>query len=136
VLVDGGDVLLLDGVIGFPHGGSLLSKRVCSPILCESGLRTAAQPPTECRTLSVKPDVVTSSGQRADAHGHKLGPSGKPQVNKVQHATKKEAKDAARAEGQAAPVRHPSPKKGKPHFHATDKKGKKKPASTHHEYPD
>jgi RHS repeat-associated protein len=84
----------------------------------------------------VKPDVVTSSGQRADAHGHKLGPSGKPQINKVQHPTKKEAKDAARAEGQAAPVKHPSPKKGKPHFHATDKKGKKKPASTHHEYPD
>jgi hypothetical protein len=38
--------------IGFFHGGSLLSKGICSPILNELGLRTAAQPPTECRTLS------------------------------------------------------------------------------------
>jgi hypothetical protein len=47
-----GDALLRDAVIGSFHGGSLLSKRIRSPILCESGLRTAAQPVTEYRTPS------------------------------------------------------------------------------------
>jgi hypothetical protein len=42
----------MDRVIGFLHGGSLLFQRIHSPILSESGLRTAAQPPTECWTPS------------------------------------------------------------------------------------
>jgi hypothetical protein len=40
-------IILVDGVIGFLHGASLLYQRIRSPILNESGLRTAAQPPTE-----------------------------------------------------------------------------------------
>jgi hypothetical protein len=45
-------IILVDGVIGFLHGGSLLYQRIRSPILNESGLRTAAQPPTETRAPS------------------------------------------------------------------------------------
>ena len=54
-------------------------------------------------------------------------------VHQADHPT---VKDAPRAEGRPAPIKHPSPKEGKPHFHATDKKGKKIPGSTHHNYPD
>lgn len=75
----------------------------------------------------------TSNGQKTDIHGNKLGGSGKPQVHKVKHNTKKSAKDAARAEGNGAPVNHPSPTEGNRHYHPT-KDGEKIPASTHHEY--
>jgi len=84
---------------------------------------------------SNKPASQTSSGRATDQHGNKLGPSGKPQVNTVQHSTQKAAKDAARNEGKGAPVKHTNPKKGGDHYHATDKNGEKKPNSTHHEYP-
>jgi RHS repeat-associated protein len=78
---------------------------------------------------------TTASGQATDAHGNKIGPSGKPQVNQVNHSTEKAAKDAARAEGKGAPVKHPSPTKEKPHYHPTDRKGEKIPCSTHHNCP-
>ena len=77
----------------------------------------------------------TAGGRATDEHGNALGPSGKPQVNEVNHATRKAAKDAARQEGMGAPVKHPSPSKGEPHFHPTGKDGEKLPASTHHNYP-
>jgi hypothetical protein len=78
---------------------------------------------------------VTAGGQATDKYGNKLGPSGKPQVNQVDHPNVKSAKDAARASGKGAPIKHPSPKKGEPHFHPTDVKGDKIPCSTHHNCP-
>lgn len=78
----------------------------------------------------------TASGHPTDAHGNKLGPSGKPQVNTVNHSSMKGAKDAARAGGQGAPVKHTNPNKGGDHYHSTDRSGNKKPNSTHHEYPE
>ena len=42
----------VDRVIGSCHGGSLSLEGIRSPILCEAGLRTPAQPPTKCRTPS------------------------------------------------------------------------------------
>lgn len=89
----------------------------------------------ESNSNANKPDHQTSSGQATDQHGNKLGPSGKPQINKVKHSTQKSAKDAARSEGKGKPVKHPSPQKGNQHYHPTDKSGNKKPTSTHHEYP-
>ena len=80
------------------------------------------------------PPGRTASGHPTDQHGNKLGPSSKPQVNTVNHSTQKRAKDAARAEGKAAPVKHTNPQKGGNHYHPTDKKGNKVPNSTHHEY--
>ena len=77
----------------------------------------------------------TAGGRATDEHGNALGPSGKPQVNQVDHATRKAAKDAARQEGRGAPVNHPSPAKGEPHYHPTGTDGKKLPGSTHHNYP-
>jgi hypothetical protein len=85
-------------------------------------------------TTETKPASQTSSGRATDQHGNKLGPSGKTQVNTVQHSTQKAAKDAARNEGKKAPVKHTNPQKGGDHYHATDKNGEKKPNSTHHEY--
>jgi len=52
VLVDRGDALLRGGWDSSFHSGSFLSKKIRSPILCESGLTTIAQPLTECWTLS------------------------------------------------------------------------------------
>jgi RHS repeat-associated protein len=79
---------------------------------------------------------VTAGGQAANEHGEKLGPSGKPMVHDADMPSKKAAKDAARNAGQGTPVQHPSPRKGKPHFHPSDSDGKKKPGSTHYNYPD
>jgi RHS repeat-associated protein len=76
----------------------------------------------------------TAAGHPTDVHGNKLGPSGKPQINTVKHLSQKSAKDAARAEGKGAPVKHTNPKKGEDHYHPTDKDGNKIPNSTHHEY--
>ncbi len=78
----------------------------------------------------------TASGHPTDRYGNKLGQSGEPQVNTVKHSTEKAAKDAARNEGKTAPVKHPSPVKGDPHYHPTGTDGEKLPNSTNHEYPD
>jgi RHS repeat-associated protein len=85
--------------------------------------------------ISSKPASQTSSGRATDQNGNKLGPSGKPQVNTVQHSTQKAAKDAARNEGKGAPVKHTNPVKGEDHYHSTNNNGEKVPNSTHHEYP-
>lgn len=76
----------------------------------------------------------TASGGPTDEHGSELGPSGKPKIHIQRHSTLKGAKEAARQEGNGAPVKHPSPVKGRGHYHPT-KDGKKIPNSTHHEYP-
>lgn len=78
---------------------------------------------------------VTSSGQATEQHGNKLGPSGEPQVNTTKSNTREAARNKALNEGSGA-VEHRTPKQGDPHFHPTDNQGKKKPSSTHHEYPD
>ena len=78
---------------------------------------------------------VTSSGQATDEHGNKLGPSGDKQINTTRSNTREAARNRALNEGSGA-VEHSNPKEGNPHFHPTDNKGKKKPSSTHHEYPD
>jgi hypothetical protein len=39
------------------------------------------------------------------------------------------------AAGKGAPVQHPSPARGKPHFHPGDEDGNKIPGSPHHTYP-
>jgi RHS repeat-associated protein len=75
----------------------------------------------------------TAAGHPTDSYGNKLGPSGKPQVNNVNHPSQKAAKDAARQEGDGAPVKHPSPTKGGPHYHPT-RGGEKIPNSSHHNY--
>ena len=64
----------------------------------------------------------------------KLGPSGKPIIHKKRHSSRKKAKEAARREGAMKPVNHKNPKRGRKHYHGTDKHGKKKAGSTHHEY--
>lgn len=65
---------------------------------------------------------------------NKLGPSGKPKINKVKHSTMKQAKDAAQqnAGKSGTTIKHATPKKGKSHFHGKTKKGTKK--RTHHEF--
>ncbi|AEU36103.1 RHS repeat-associated core domain protein [Granulicella mallensis MP5ACTX8] len=78
---------------------------------------------------------ITAGGQATDQYGNKIGPSGKAQIDQVDHTGKKSARDAARRGGKGKPVQHPSPTKGKPHFHPTDSEGEKLPTSVHHNYP-
>ena len=78
---------------------------------------------------------VTAGGQATDEHGNKLGPSGKPQVNTTKSNTREAANNKA-LDGGSQSVEHSNPKKGNPHFHPADSEGNKKPASTHHEYPE
>ncbi|MGA2481491.1 MAG: RHS repeat-associated core domain-containing protein [Candidatus Acidiferrales bacterium] len=78
---------------------------------------------------------VTAGGQATDEHGNKLGPSGDKQINKTKNNTREAAKNRARNEGSGT-TEHRNPRRGNPHFHPTDNKGRQKPSSTHHEYPD
>jgi RHS repeat-associated protein len=66
-----------------------------------------------------------------------LGPSGRPKVHVVKHPTEKRAKDAARSQGQGAPAKDASPKKGDSHYHPTNPDGSRKKGkqNVHHEYP-
>lgn len=66
-----------------------------------------------------------------------LGPSGRPKVKVVKHATEKRAKDAARNAGQRQPAKDPRPRKGKPHYHPTNRDGSRKKGgqNIHHEFP-
>jgi RHS repeat-associated protein len=78
---------------------------------------------------------VTAGGQATDEHGNKIGPSGETQVNRTQSNTREGANNKALNEGSRS-VNHNNPKDGSaPHFHPADANGKKKPSSTHHEYP-
>ncbi len=77
---------------------------------------------------------VTAGGQATDEYGNKLGPSGDTQVNETQSKTREAARNRALKEGPGA-VEHATPKHGQPHFHPTRRNGKKKPCSTHHNYP-
>jgi RHS repeat-associated protein len=52
----------------------------------------------------------TSSGRSIDKYGNKIGPSGQLMVNRTTHNTLKGAKDAARASGNGAPVKHSTPR--------------------------
>lgn len=63
-----------------------------------------------------------------------LGPSGKFMRHAIKLSTLKRAKDAARNAGKGAPMHHPSPTRGNPHFHPVDARGRKIPG-THYEYP-
>lgn len=78
---------------------------------------------------------VTAGGRPTNEYGKPLGPSGKDQVDVVKCATRKGAKDAARQAGKGAPVNHPSPVEGGPHYHPTGSDGEKRPGSPHFEYP-
>ena len=50
-------------------------------------------------TMAMKADVVTSSGQKADEHGNKLGGSGKPQQHETNSNTREGANNKALSEG-------------------------------------
>jgi RHS repeat-associated protein len=78
---------------------------------------------------STTPVGQSSSGQKINAYGEKLGGNGKPQRHSKQHSTRKAAKDAARKEGKTAPEEHDG------HFHPTDANGEAQHNATHHEYP-
>lgn len=66
--------------------------------------------------------------------GNKLGPSGKPQVNKTYSNTRESAHNKALKKGSGA-VDHHNPKDGqRRHMHPTNPSGTKRPNSTHHEY--
>ncbi|MBP6668247.1 MAG: hypothetical protein KA180_02285 [Gemmatimonadales bacterium] len=77
----------------------------------------------------------TSSGRPINRHGQPLGPSGKPMVHNIDHPNRKAAKDAARNAGQGAPLHHPSPRVGDPHYHPVDGDGEKIRDGTHYNYP-
>lgn len=67
---------------------------------------------------------------------NQLGPSGKPKIHVQKHSSLKKAKDAARerAGKGGTTVKHPTPKKGKRHFHGQKQDGTK--IRTHDEYSD
>lgn len=66
-----------------------------------------------------------------------LGPSGKPKVNVVKHATNKRAKDAVSIRKNGTPARDVNPRKGGSHYHSTNSDGSRKKGNknVHHEFP-
>lgn len=65
------------------------------------------------------------------------GPSGKPLRHFKDLPNRKAAENAARNAGKGnKPIEHKAHKPGqKPHYHPTDKKGKKKDDGSHYRYP-
>ncbi len=99
-------------------------------------------PPVSIPELIVKPPDPnleklgrTASGRPTDKHGRPLGPSGKPMIHNPRFPHKKDARDAARRAGQGAPMKHPNPRRGNPHYHPTRRSGNKKQDGTHYNYP-
>jgi hypothetical protein len=99
------------------------------------GAAAATMGVTNLMKDSSSSDVVTSSGQKADQYGNKLGGSGKPQQHETQSNTREASNNKSLNEGNKS-VNHSNPKSGQPHTHAADADGNKKPNSTHHNYPD
>ncbi len=64
-----------------------------------------------------------------------LGPSGKPKIHVKKHSSLKKAEDAARARAGkgGTTTKHPTPTKGKGHFHGVKQDGTK--IRIHDEYP-
>jgi hypothetical protein len=63
-----------------------------------------------------------------------IGGSGKPRRHFVRHPNEKAAKEAAKEDGEGAPMKHPNPAVGRRHYHPTDKNGEKSQGGVHHEY--
>lgn len=129
-LVLGGGLVLHGGTVvvgGGRHAAQYLSKNQGA----EGG---GSQQKPEPKTATEAPGQ-TANGQATDQHGNKLGPSGKPMIHETTSTTREGARNKALAEGAGA-VEHRKPSRGLGHFHPTDNKGKKKPGSTHHNYPD
>jgi len=85
---------------------------------------------------NIKAPKIRAESIRKGIPENKLGPSGKPKIHVSKHSTLKKAKDAARAragEG-GTTIKHPTPKKGKGHFHGQKQDGTK--IRIHDEYPD
>ena len=78
---------------------------------------------------------ATSSGRPINSKGQRIGPSGKTMVHQKNFPTRKAGKDAARNAGKGPPMQHKSPKRGGPHFHPVDAKGKKIEEGVHYNYP-
>ncbi len=93
--------------------------------------------------VSVKSGTTAKKAENlanADAKGiprSQLGPSGKPKVITVKHATQKRAQDAAQVRSKGKPVKHVNPAKRRNHYHSTDKRGRPRKAkqNIHHEFP-
>lgn len=99
------------------------------------GVGAAAQGITHLMKSASGEVGVSSSGQKTDKYGNKLGGSGKPQQHETNSNTREKANNKALNEGSRS-VNHSNPKSGQPHVHAADAEENKKPNSTHHNYPD
>jgi RHS repeat-associated protein len=79
------------------------------------------------------PDVVTANGQRAAADGTRLGPSGKPEYHYSNSATRKQAIDAAKAQGSGQVVKDNAGRVQPEHWHAVEQNGERVsgPGKTH-----
>lgn len=98
--------------------------------------------------VGIKPPDTTIPGRAIDDQGvvdwyqqddgecrkAQKGPSGKPIVHDTLHGGKKGAREAATRAGANKPIHHPNPTRGNPHYHPTDKTGKKIPGK-HFSYP-
>jgi hypothetical protein len=78
---------------------------------------------------------VTAGGQATDKYGNKIGPSGKPQVNQVDHSTEKGAKEAAQQGGREHPKSIQAPRWVIRTIIPLMRTEIKLPNSAHHNYP-
>ena len=119
-----------------PHTSTEFTNFDALPFKSELSVNELSQVEGEVGGVVVR---VVVAGAKAVARAAKstrgAGPSGKPKIHNVNHSSKKAAKEAAQHGGQSKPAHHPSPTKGKPHYHSTDKSGNIKKNGVHHNYP-
>lgn len=112
---------LVDGASAIYYGekgqwGSMFISGIS--ILPGGDLVKLAKVEKHAKTIKNTLDIFSSSGKKIDPKTmQKMGPSGKPMVHTVKHATEKNAKGAAREGGKGTPVKHTKDKKGGKHYH-------------------
>ena len=136
-----GETTLVPALPALSGAGAAAAMCAANPVLCGAlGAATlcAITPGCQeavwsaCETTANAIASLMAKGDKGLPESE-LGPSGKPKIHKPRFPTKKAAKEAAAQAGAGEPVHHPTPSNGRPHYHATDSKGRKIPG-THYEY--
>ena len=80
--------------------------------------------------------LLTALKSAGEVRQRGVGASGLPKVHVIRHGSRKSAKEAARQAGQGEPLHDiPADPNELPHYHPTDRNGKKIENGVHYAYP-
>lgn len=122
-------LVLLDHGIQVQGNAALAARAVAAAAAAAKAFKAARAAPKAVG----KPAATRVARPTAQPTSRGVGPSQKPKVHHVQHATRKQAHDAARQQGHGRPIHHPESARAG-HYHATDRWAEKMRNGVHHRY--